>query len=408
MTKMSFIDKLGVLVNVSKESKLFIILLVVLIILGFTLSLINPRNEKMYKRIYIGTILSILIILLIAYHSSLGKMFQYMMNHFFIALFFPNIAIYFAALIVMNIILWISVFNYKSSKQIRTLNIGVFIVMNYLLALILNTVAKDKLDVFSESSIYENQNARALIELSSTIFIVWIIFLILYKIILIYLKKDYKPKVKKIIIRKKVKKLPENYIPTTIPDFVYGNVPHKDTLIIKDAAKENEIILNDFENRFTLEEYKLFSKILKEQQMKKKKNNIKIEIPKIEIEYKDDNNIEKKYSATSSKQIEEKYNPPKQIKETIKEEIQDIIPEIVIDNKTRDEQKQEIIKMEEERRELLRKEQERLEEQRKQQELEEKRRREERKVEHYLQQKLQEETEQAKLTELERLYRSIR
>ena len=408
MTKMSFIDKLGVLVNVSKESKLFIILLVVLIILGFTLSLINPRNEKMYKRIYIGTILSILIILLIAYHSSLGKMFQYMMNHFFIALFFPNIAIYFAALIVMNIILWISVFNYKSSKQIRTLNIGVFIVMNYLLALILNTVAKDKLDVFSESSIYENQNARALIELSSTIFIVWIIFLILYKIILIYLKKDYKPKVKKIIIRKKVKKLPENYIPTTIPDFVYGNVPHKDTLIIKDAAKENEIILNDFENRFTLEEYKLFSKILKEQQMKKKKNSIKIEIPKIEIEYKDDNNIEKKYSATSSKQIEEKYNPPKQIKETIKEEIQDIIPEIVIENKTRDEQKQEIIKMEEERRELLRKEQERLEEQRRQQEIEEKRRREERKVEHYLQQKLQEETEQAKLTELERLYRSIR
>lgn len=408
MTKMSFIDKLGVLVNVSKESKLFIILLVVLIILGFTLSLINPRNEKMYKRIYIGTILSILIILLIAYHSSLGKMFQYMMNHFFIALFFPNIAIYFAALIVMNIILWISVFNYKSSKQIRTLNIGVFIVMNYLLALILNTVAKDKLDVFSESSIYENQNARALIELSSTIFIVWIIFLILYKIILIYLKKDYKPKVKKIIIRKKVKKLPENYIPTTIPDFVYGNVPHKDTLIIKDAAKENEIILNDFENRFTLEDYKLFSKILKEQQMKKKKNNIKIEIPKIEIEYKDDNNIEKKYSATSSKQIEEKYNPPKQIKETIKEEIQDIIPEIVIENKTRDEQKQEIIKMEEERRELLRKEQERLEEQRRQQEIEEKRRREERKVEHYLQQKLQEETEQAKLTELERLYRSIR
>ena len=362
MTKLSLIDKLNVVWKLSKESKLYIVLLIIFICLGVGLSLTNAKNKKRNMLVYIIVASSIAIFVIASYHSSLGNMFSYMMNHLFIAIYFPNLAIYFAGLIATNIILWTSIFNLKSSKQIRTLNITIYVIMNYLLFLLLNVVNKNKLDVFNQEAIYTNQEARSLIELSSIVFIVWIVFLILYKIILIYLRKDYKPKVKKIIVRKKVKKLPNNYEPKVIPKYVYGNVPHRETIIIKE--KEEDPLLKELSAKFTLEDYKLMSKLLKESKSKKEKR---------------EDLIEDDLAWTKL---------PKQ------------------EEKSREEQKQEIIRMEAERRELLRREQERLEEIKKheikQQEII--------KIEQekLAENEIEEEREFAKLTELERLYRSIR
>ena len=92
--------------------------------------------------------------------------------------------------------------------------------MNYLLALILSIINTEDLDVFTQSSIYGNTRVTALIELSSIIFIVWIIFLVLYKTILIYIRKDYKIKEKRNIIRIIENKLPDNYKPIQLPSYI--------------------------------------------------------------------------------------------------------------------------------------------------------------------------------------------
>ena len=98
------------------------------------------------------------------------------------------------------------------------------------------------------------------------------------------------------------------------------------------------------------------------------------------------------------------------------------IPEMTSLDSYRDAQKQEIIRMEEERRELLKQEQLRIEQEKQEKLLEQERQEkirqehllemqksEEKKMENLLQEKLlEEEREQEKLTELERLYRSIR
>ena len=216
MSKLSFIDKLRILLDISKSSSLYIFILALLIFVGIIFITTNKKNAKRNKMIYASISVFILVTLVIAYHASLSNMLKYMMDNFFIVVYFPNLAIYLAALIATNIILWISLFNYKTTKSIKTLNVSVYIIMNYLLALILNIVNKNNLDIFTQKSVYGNKNATALIELSSIIFIVWIIFLVIYKIILIYIRKDYQPKVKKILIKKKVKKL-------KIPDFSIFN-----------------------------------------------------------------------------------------------------------------------------------------------------------------------------------------
>ena len=143
MSKLSFADKLQIFFNLSKSSIFYLIILIILISVGITLITTNKRNEKRNKIVYISISVFIIITLLISYHSSLSNMFQYMMNNFFIVLYFPNLAIYFAALITTNIILWISIFSYKSSKQIKTLNIIIYIIMNYLLVLLLDVINKN-------------------------------------------------------------------------------------------------------------------------------------------------------------------------------------------------------------------------------------------------------------------------
>lgn len=307
MSKLSLFDKIGVLLETTASSNLHIFACLLFIVLGLALSTTNKNNEKKNKIFYISYIIFILIFILVSHASSLGKMFSYMMNNFFIVVYFPNLAIYLAAIIITNIILFISVFSFKTTKKIKNLNIVVFTIMNYLLLLILNVINKNNLDIFSKESIYENKECLALIELSSTIFIIWILFLVVYRIILIYLRKEYRPKVKKVIIRKKVKKLPENYEPLDFPSYIYGNIPTNKTII-----KQDSTLLKEFESKFTLEDYKLFSKILKEQ--KQSNNSLKEELSKINIVEED-----------------------KDFKEDF-----------------RNNQKQEIMKMEEERRELLR------------------------------------------------------
>lgn len=310
MSKLSFIDKLRILLDISKSSSLYIFILALLIFVGIIFITTNKKNAKRNKMIYASISVFILVILVVAYHTSLSNMLKYMMDNFFIVVYFPNLAIYLAALIATNIILWISLFNYKTTKSIKTLNVSIYIIMNYLLALILNIVNKNNLDIFTQKSVYGNKNATALIELSSIIFIVWIIFLVIYKIILIYIRKDYQPKVKKILIKKKVKKLPENFAPLETPTYIYGRAPKMPVKVVEKEVRVPEPVrvnvekdenVQALDSMLTLDDYKTVLKILKSQKDKMKQEEvIRQELQEEQNKYKElldkqRNNEQKKY-----------------------------------------------------------------------------------------------------------------
>ena len=183
MAKMSFIDKLGILFKIIASSKIYIIIFLVLLLIGYILTSRNRKKDKTLKRICLLIYIIVLGIIIYKHRTNLGNMFDYMMNNFFIAVYFPNLAIYLAAIIITNIIMWISVFNNKIPRFIRNINVTIYCSMTYLLILTLNIIKENNLDVFTQSSVYGNKTAQALIELSSTIFVIWIIFLILYKLI---------------------------------------------------------------------------------------------------------------------------------------------------------------------------------------------------------------------------------
>lgn len=280
MGKLSFLDKIRILIETTKSSKLFIVVIGFLIFIAYVFFNINKKNKKTGKTIYILTYSLIFLFLITIYHSSLSKMFDYLVNNLFIAVYFPNLAIYLLALIITNIILWISIFNDKTTKVIKNINIIVFCLINYLLALLLSVINNQKLDIYLQESIYSNKNAQGLIELSSLIFIIWISFLIIYKLFYTYIKKSSKTKHPQLVLEKPKKKLPENIIETKIPS------------VVKEIKRENKFSNLNFQNTktaeyeklLTIDDYKILLKLLLEQRAKenKKKSDNPISIEQVE------------------------------------------------------------------------------------------------------------------------------
>ena len=284
MKRLSLLDKLKIFWDVSQSSYLFAVLLIVLIILAYIFLATNKKNAKKNKMIYIGVTITVLVFITFLYQSSIKQLLDYLIDNLFISILYPNFAIYFAMMIIMNIIVWISIFRFQTSEIIKRINIIIYIIMNYLLALIIKVVDTSKISILNKTSVFSNQKATALIELSSMIFIIWIIYLIIYKIILVYIRKDYKPKVKKVIVNKKI--LPENFEPLETPRFIIGNMKknlsknyesvltpnlvygniNKKSLVLED--EQTKKAKEEIENLLTLDDYRLLLKILRNEKEK--------------------------------------------------------------------------------------------------------------------------------------------
>lgn len=229
MKNISFIDKIKVLADVSSSSGICIASIFIILFIAITLLSINKKNSKKMKIVFAIAYIVLIAVMLFVYQSSLTSMFDYMMNNFFIVVYFPNLAIYLAAIIASNIIVWKTVFNKKKDKVIKTINIIIYSLMHYLLILILNVVSTAKLDVFDNQSVYGNDKALALIGLSSTIFIVWIIFMIIYSIIRKTQTKNTEEEVKTVVKVKTVykSKLPANILEIAKPKKVKEVMKYK-------------------------------------------------------------------------------------------------------------------------------------------------------------------------------------
>lgn len=281
MSKMTFMDKLSVLLNVSLSSKLFIALFILLIIIGIVLIKNNNNDVQKNKKIYLMITIFISALVIFTFNTSLAKMFDYMMNNLFIIVYFPNIAIYLAAIIATNVILFVSIFSNKTSKVIKNINIIVYTIINYLLVLLLFTVNKSGLDLFSQSSIYQNESATALIELTSILFIVWVVFLVLYKLIFSYLSKDDEmsedtARIRKKILMEEQRKIfdEKRELEREKEELRKAQEEMTTPVVVREETSKQmsreEYMMKQFDQMLTLNDYKVLLNVLKEHRDKEK------------------------------------------------------------------------------------------------------------------------------------------
>ena len=272
MEKLTLGKELSLFFKIISENKFSIVILLFLIFLTFIFITTNKKNIKTTKKIYIGIYSFITLFLLIFNGKHLGKFFDYMMNNFFIAIYFPNFAIYFAAIIISNIIVLISIFNQKITKLIKNINIIVYTFITYLLILLIGIISKSDLDVYSQASIYKNTSAHALISLTSTVFMLWIIFLVLYTIIKKFIIKDKNKE--EVIVKEKIVKeriLPDNIKEVPIPAFATVVTPINEEEINRKAEIEIQKRVNDrlrethqLDSMLSKKDYMIILKMLKD------------------------------------------------------------------------------------------------------------------------------------------------
>ena len=261
MSPLSLITKLQTVFDVITSSNLYLMILALIVFLTLIFITTNGSNRKQSKRAYILIYLAGFIFIAIPYGSSFLTLLDYAINEVFITYYFPNIVIYILMLIITNIILWKTIFNDKVDKKLKVINSVAFAVIIYLFILAIATISKLNLNVFNITELYSSNDVRSIMELSTLIFTFWIIILAIYHLIRKY---QYKHNIIEV----------ENFTNyNIINDFdikeAYKDTKHK---VIIEEPKEKPII--NIDGNFTLEEYKLMSKILKEDKESKEEPDI--------------------------------------------------------------------------------------------------------------------------------------
>ena len=261
MNRLTMLDKLSSLWKTSISAPVTIILIIFVIGVIYITSNTNKKKIQQTKKIYIGLYTIAILILLGTSFNSISDIIENFNKNLFIAIYFPSLAVYSLAIIITNIIFLKTVFDTKINKIIKKINITVFIVIMYIFSLLVHIINKEELNVFKQESIYSNQNAHALIELTSIIFITWIMFIIIYKIY----KKDNKQQIKKVIVTKEIP------VEKVIEKIVYVEKPNTNKKVEVLEPYETNKNFNKNTDDFTLQEYKTMLQILKNSNKKAKK-----------------------------------------------------------------------------------------------------------------------------------------
>ena len=271
MSPLSLMTKLQTVFDLITSKNLYLMILAAIVILTIIFITTNGSNRKQSKRTYILLYLAGFIFIALEYGSSFMTLVDYAINEVFITYYFPNIVIYLIMLIITNVVLFKTIFSNKADFKLKVINSAAFAIIMYLFILAISQIATLKLDVFNITELYSSNAVRSLLELSMFIFVFWMVVLIVY-----YLIRKYQYKHNLIQVESFT-----NY--NIIHNFDIKEaykVPKKQVIIEEPKEeKKEEPTMDLLGQNFTLDEYKLMVKILKEE---KEKEQVKEESKPVE------------------------------------------------------------------------------------------------------------------------------
>lgn len=177
MSYLSIVEKFKILFDMILDFKFIFIFLGVLVIATF-LYLIKKIDNRKYIMIITLSLLLILGIDIVINYKELAEVFDNFMTIFFSNIYFPSVYVYVGTLLIVAIAFITSMFNKMLNKVYKIINGITFVMNNMLLVIILNIIAKNKIDVFTPNELYTNINLVAVLEISIGLFVLWVLSLI--------------------------------------------------------------------------------------------------------------------------------------------------------------------------------------------------------------------------------------
>ena len=177
MTYLTILEKLKILLDILLDYKIILIVTILLIILTL-LYLVKILNKKKYILSMILSFIVVFSISIISNYKILSTTFDNFTTIFFRGIYFPSIYLYITTLILLLVVFIMSILSIKLPKTYKVINTTAFIINNIFLAIILNILAKNKIDIFSVNSLYTNTNLVVILELNMSMIIIWLLSLI--------------------------------------------------------------------------------------------------------------------------------------------------------------------------------------------------------------------------------------
>ncbi len=180
---MSVLDKIKVIWNTiinSNELKYiipFLGIVLIVVILSFFF------NKAKYHKVYLLVYVFIITALMIIYFNPIAKLLSHLLDTVVNGLLFPNLALYVGVLLIVNIILIVTVFNDNLSKFIKGINLSLFALMQLLLVFIIKNIVVNNIDITKSLTVDTNMQLLILVEASIFVFVLWLLFLLVIKLI---------------------------------------------------------------------------------------------------------------------------------------------------------------------------------------------------------------------------------
>ena len=244
MSPVSLDEKLKIIWSVISSSPLYLIFFVAIAVLVFLFSTTNNANKKQSRKTYLLIYTAFFIYLIIQYGESFSTLVDYAINQVFIGYYFPNIVIYICMLLIATIITLVSIFHKNVSRIIKVLNSIIYGLLIYFLILMLSIV----------NTLYSSDKVRSLLEFSMFLFVTWVLVLVVYHFIRKYQEKKREDTKEEFVNYNVIHNFDEEKVLSPRKEYTYFEQPE-----VKEEKKEEP---------FTIEEYKLMLKVLKEEKLK--------------------------------------------------------------------------------------------------------------------------------------------
>lgn len=176
MTYLSIMEKLIVLFNLLKESGFVLIFLGILLLSVILRMLKKIGNSRFFIMVVLSLFGAFLTVLFINY-DILSRTFDKFLDILFTNIYFPSIYVYLFLIFSTYVVVIVTLLNKKIDYISRIINYIMSVLLNLILILNLNIVAKDRVDIFSVSSMYTNINLVSMLELSVNIYILWMLII---------------------------------------------------------------------------------------------------------------------------------------------------------------------------------------------------------------------------------------
>ena len=181
MVELSFVEMFNNSIQALSNSKVAILFILEAVVLLLTIIFSKLMNKKVVKTTTTITSLIVLGFYISNYIETVGAFMNNVTSRLIEFLYFPTTLEYIVVMLISLTIMAITLINKKSNMFIKIINVVIPVVISFLFLSIIETINTSGID-FDEFSVFTDATMMSLYEFAMILFIVWIMFLLIYKV----------------------------------------------------------------------------------------------------------------------------------------------------------------------------------------------------------------------------------